>query len=703
MVALTIISGCFYNERTSKILMIAKLSSQNLSFRSAMQRNCFKFVNSTMTKFPPFFSLFVFLFSTICLKAQDTTLLRLRQLPNDTAKVSSLITYGKSYSRTDPEKAIAIYNETLGLAKKIKDENGVARVMLGLGFINLSTGKYEAAIRQYETAAHIFQKLLNIKEMCNAQLDLSACFSATGQRDSAFYYCMAALKILETQPYIRERTRANLNLGTLYNNLKSYDNAIAYQNKALALALPAKDTPMILNTYSALSLSYENKEDKQQAYDMIRKTLQYLTPNSNKFSACRTYDQYAYACVGVGKYDAAIEAAQKSISLAREVNDINHYGSATITLAKAYAGKGEHKKAVAILNELALSSEEAHNSVKEDSYEILANSYYKIADYKNAADAYSKLLPLKDSSFKTETNEMIAEQEVSFQTAQKEKQLSENKLQLAEKNLQLQKNRYYMYYTLAALVVALLIVALLFIRSRHKKRMHQQELKSIHQQKELQLLQALMQGEEKERGRIAKDLHDGVAGMLAAVKMHFSSIPDAGNLVQSEGYRQGMQLLNEATQEIRKTSHNLMPEVLLQHGLDEALRRYCNNVNNSKVLQIQYDSWGEIGRFIDSFELSAYRIVQELVNNIIKHSKATQAMVQLSQQDDLLSISIEDNGVGFSNNETAKDGMGLRSLQSRIQAMNGKLEVESSQQSGVSAYLEFEIADLKKERTAVYE
>jgi signal transduction histidine kinase len=292
---------------------------------------------------------------------------------------------------------------------------------------------------------------------------------------------------------------------------------------------------------------------------------------------------------------------------------------------------------------------------------------------------------------------------VSYQTAQKEKQLSENKLQLVQKDFQLQKNRYYMYYTLAALIMALLIVALLFVRSRHKKRMHEQQLKSIQQQKELQLLQALMQGEEKERSRIAKDLHDGVAGMLAAVKMHFSSMPNADDLIQVEGYQQGMKLLNEAAQEIRKTSHNLMPEVLLQHGLDEALRRYCNNVNNSKVLQIQYDSWGEVDRFNNSFELSVYRIVQELINNIIKHSKATHAIVQLSQQNDMLTISIEDNGVGFSGNDNGKDGMGLHSLQNRIKAMNGKLEMESSQQSGVSAYLEFEIAELKKERTAVYE
>jgi len=145
-----------------------------------------------------------------------------------------------------------------------------------------------------------------------------------------------------------------------------------------------------------------------------------------------------------------------------------------------------------------------------------------------------------------------------------------------------------------------------------------------------------------------------------------------------------------------------MPEVLLQHGLDEALRRYCNNVNNSRLLQIQYDSWGEIGRFADSFELSVYRIVQELLNNILKHSKATQALVQLSRQEDLLTISIEDNGVGFSG-EGGNEGMGLRSLQSRIKAMNGKMELEASEQSGVCAYLEFDIAELKKELTPLYE
>jgi signal transduction histidine kinase len=246
-------------------------------------------------------------------------------------------------------------------------------------------------------------------------------------------------------------------------------------------------------------------------------------------------------------------------------------------------------------------------------------------------------------------------------------------------------------------MVALLAALLVFLHFKNKRILDQKQLQTIRQEKEIHLLQAVMQGEEKERSRIAKDLHDGVAGMLAAVKMHFNSIAlHVGGVRQTEGYQQGLNLLDEASQEVRKTSHNLMPEVLLQHGLDEAIRRYCNNVTNSSKLLVQYDSIGELERFVDSFELSVYRIVQELLNNIVKHSKASEAIVQITYQSQLLSITIEDNGIGFSKEGSQKDGMGLKSLQSRVKAMNGKIEFDSTAGQGLNAYLEFETVGLEK-------
>jgi signal transduction histidine kinase len=239
------------------------------------------------------------------------------------------------------------------------------------------------------------------------------------------------------------------------------------------------------------------------------------------------------------------------------------------------------------------------------------------------------------------------------------------------------------------------VAALVFANFRYKRQVHKRKLDTIQKEKELQLIQALMHGEEKERSRIAKDLHDGVAGLLAAVKMHFSSVDaKAVNIYQDDSFRRGMELLDIASGEIRKTSHNLMPEVLIMHGLDEALDRYCRSISNNSIT-IQYDSLGKIDRFIESFELTVYRIVQELLNNILKHSQAKKAIVQVCQQADLLTITLEDNGVGFNVNSLEKDGMGLKSLRSRVESINGKMEIESAPGKGVSAYLEFEIAELK--------
>ena len=216
-----------------------------------------------------------------------------------------------------------------------------------------------------------------------------------------------------------------------------------------------------------------------------------------------------------------------------------------------------------------------------------------------------------------------------------------------------------------------------------------QQVNAENRVKEMQLLEALMEGEEKERCRIARDLHDEVSGMIAAAKMLLGTLhekaPGAADLKE---FRQGMELLEEAALQVRRTSHKLMPEVVLEKGLDEALNRYCQTISNDK-LQVEYFSFGDVGRTSPNFELSLYRIAQELINNIVKHAFASQAIVQLSCQNNLLSLTIEDDGRGFKFGQHQK-GTGLTSIQKRIEAMNGQLEVKSEVGKGTSIYMEFE-------------
>jgi PAS domain S-box-containing protein len=207
--------------------------------------------------------------------------------------------------------------------------------------------------------------------------------------------------------------------------------------------------------------------------------------------------------------------------------------------------------------------------------------------------------------------------------------------------------------------------------------------------KELQLLEALMEGEEKERSRIARDLHDEISGMMAAAQMHFGTLPEKLSGVKANrDYSQGMHLLETAALHIRRTSHNLMPEILLENGLDEALNRYCNSIS-SDGLRFDYISIGSISRYAPGFELALYRIAQELINNIIRHAQASRALVQLSHETGLLSLTIEDNGNGFLQTGEPK-GTGLMSVRKRITAMGGTIQMQSSPGNGTSVYIEFQ-------------
>jgi signal transduction histidine kinase len=399
--------------------------------------------------------------------------------------------------------------------------------------------------------------------------------------------------------------------------------------------------------------------------------------------------------LALNKADSAIEAFQKSMRYA-ETSDANNYIPAGIYLADAYHLKKDYTQQRKVLEQLVQKSDANDNLLfNYDLYGRLAELNYETGNFKEAYEYNVKYNLLKDSFYTQQNHKTVQEIEARYQTAQKEKALSEKQLQLSEKNLALERSNRYILFAVSGFVIASLLASGIYLQSQNKKKAYHSKLQTLQKLKEIDMLSALMQGEEKERTRIAKDLHDGVAGMLAAVKMHFNSLVfQYESLSDAKGYQQGIELLNEATLEVRKTSHNLMPEVLIRHGLDEALIRYCSNISNSNMMTDQYDSWGEPPRFKCSFELSVYRIVQELLNNILKHSKATEALVQMGYLNDLLSITIEDNGVGFDKLSSQAGGIGLHSLQSRIKAMNGEMEVETEPGRGVSVFMEFETSGL---------
>ncbi|MBO9635097.1 MAG: hypothetical protein J7578_18450 [Chitinophagaceae bacterium] len=611
--------------------------------------------------------------------------------PADTAGINALMNHGVELINVDNGKARTVFNKSLEKSLQINYDYGIGSSYARLGYIEGHEGRNQEGINYAQKALVSFKRINRVKGIVLCYINIGYSFDILGMGDSSLHYLLKGIELLEeTKSEPGKLARLYENVGTVLANRKELTKAIFYSRKAVELAISNNDSDYIVTSHSALCNVLLQSKDYRGGLNAARTAQRYLPYQEDPNLIIKAYSHLASAYIKLLEPDSAIVAAKKSMRYSANSDPAN-FIAAGLELSDAYELKKDHKSQKVVLDTLQRRAEADTRLFHLFSlYERIARLHFAMGNYKEAYAYQSKYSAFKDSFFSKQNTREMAEIESRFQSAQKERALSEKQLQLAQKDLALEKSRRTVLYSMAGLSIMLLVATVFFVRGRSRKKRFALQLESLQKQQEIDMLQALMKGEEKERSRIAKDLHDGIAGMLAAAKMHLGSVVrHEQRLEQLDDYRQTMNLLDEATVEVRKTSHNLMPEVLLQYGLDEALRRYCSNISSSQLL-IQYDSWGEIVRFSNGFELSVYRIVQELLNNILKHSQAGEAILQLNHRGHILSITVEDNGVGFDNTGKGIAGMGLKSLATRTQIMHGKMEVDTSPGEGVSVYLEFD-------------
>lgn len=204
--------------------------------------------------------------------------------------------------------------------------------------------------------------------------------------------------------------------------------------------------------------------------------------------------------------------------------------------------------------------------------------------------------------------------------------------------------------------------------------------------------EAVLKGEEQERTRIAKDLHDGLGGMLSGLKHSFTTMK--GNLIMTpenhQAFERSMDMLDSSIKEMRRVAHNMMPEALVRFGLDTALNDFCNDINRSGAIKIDYNSIGMENTHVEqSLSITIYRIVQELINNILKHAQAKTAIVQLVKTGNKLTITVEDDGKGFDTSILdASKGIGWINIKNRVEFFKGTLDISSRKDEGTSVQIE---------------
>lgn len=326
-------------------------------------------------------------------------------------------------------------------------------------------------------------------------------------------------------------------------------------------------------------------------------------------------------------------------------------------------------------------------------------------NYPGYAGALQTFYSIKDSLVNLSRYRAIHEVEAKFHVREEQEHINRLKEEQAATavNIHREKIFYSALIVLAAVIILLLILILRYrqIRSSQKEALHQSRLKQMEEQQRIAVMQGMMEAEEKERYNIADQLHDDVGSMLSLAAMNISSVVEkSGNAHQvSEKLYKAQDILSSVAANIRDLSHRLTPMVIEKQGFRKAVEDLAETVNLSEKLKLETIIVGfsdlpleqpgkQTSKYPAAFLNSLYRIIQELINNIIKHADAKHALLELVEHEDQISLMIEDDGIGisgFSSHEAADppgDGKGLRNIKLKIEHLNGRIEISSKKDKG---------------------
>lgn len=316
-----------------------------------------------------------------------------------------------------------------------------------------------------------------------------------------------------------------------------------------------------------------------------------------------------------------------------------------------------------------------------------ARSLSRIGEFSQAHPYWVRYQQLKDSLVSSERSAKVEELETRFRTAEQEKELSLKKADLAESKLKVENRTKWVVALLSGFLVVLLLA--FGVVQRNKRKAQAEKDAAIICERE-RGLKAIIDATEDERKRIAKDLHDGIVQTLTGLSLRLQKQVGKATALdenQKVGFKKSQSILDEAIGEVRTISHEMMPRVLNETGLILAIDDMLDKSLGSTDIMYEFEHHRLDGeRFKENVEISLYRICQELVNNIIKHSEAKAVSVQLLKTKTHLVLVVEDNGKGFTfDSDENRNGIGLMNISSRAKAMHGEVNYQPSPEQGTVA------------------
>jgi signal transduction histidine kinase len=523
--------------------------------------------------------------------------------------------------------------------KASPDKKKEAEIMNNIANIFRVTARYDTAMTIYIDLLKYYESVRDKEKQGKLLGNIGSLYYTAGNFEKAKEYTLKALDIQRTTTDRRATAVSLVNLSVFAINAGNYQEGIMYGDEAINLL---KDVDR--NYYAAalirVGYCYYMTGNRDKALDYNRTAISIYKENNNSRGMMEAYRQSGDYLIESGRYEDALKLGKEALQVADTTNRLD----------------------MRLL------------------YDMLKRSAIWLNKPEEALFYSQEQIRMKEEDLNSEWADKISEIETKYNTEKKE-------LEIAVLTAQAKTGRLFIILLVIILITGSTIGYILMKNQKQKAVLSVQRIKELEQEKKITATNSLLEGETKERARLSRDLHDGLGGMLSVARLKISTMK--GNLTIPEEnvatLNTAIDLLDNSIKELRRVAHNLMPESLMKYGLNAALTDFCRSAG-----KVTYHFFGEDKRQDEKLEIAAYRIVNELVNNAIKHSQAENINVQLITDENRLHIIVEDDGRGFDlKSVEANGGTGLRNIRSRVTSFGGKIEMITAPGQGTEVNVEF--------------
>lgn len=612
---------------------------------------------------------------------------------DDTTKVDIYNSVAFEYRSSAPQKAQKYLDSSIKLSEKLDYKYGLSGAYNRYGLIYKYKYQFDSAIYYYQKSIDIAEDLGDNNLIANVVNNLGNIYRMQADPVNATKAFLKALRLREKDHDVLGAAAAYSNLAYVYTDQKNYQLAIENNRNAIKNFALAKDSFELARSYGMMCYIYYYQDYYDSAIYYSTKALKIFERLGDQAETSVLLNNTGNILTENGKAAESIPYHNKALEIQTAYKDSTGIYTSYLSLAQSYHFLGQHTKAERY-GEEALAILDRMGGVINmyiDAYDLIAKIYRATGKHNKAYNAYEQFNILKDSLINENNNRAITEMQEKYESDKKDLQLEKKQLEISNAKIKIRQKNIIAIALVFLLILIIITSYLLYNRFKLRK---QQELnKEVIRQQNIRS-KAVIEAEEKERTRIAKDLHDGVGQQLSAAKMIATALPQTNDIDEQTERMQVLQkTLDDAIKEVRSVSHDMMPNVLFKLGLASAIREFLNKISVAGILKIDLQILGLESGLDKTTEIILYRVMQELVNNIIKHADANQLSIQVIEHDDnTLNITVEDDGKGFdAGNMEIFNGIGLKNIISRIKYLNGTVEFDSVPGRGTTVIIDVPI------------